>query len=63
MSQSFSERVSIHRYRRAVITMLPEGENKRAALAAAGVALQGELAFERPARMGGRSVGRLGRTL
>ena len=36
MNQAFSERASFHRYRLAVITTWPEGEFKKAALAAAG---------------------------
>jgi hypothetical protein len=63
MSQTFSERASFHRYRLAAVTGWPEGEFKKAAMAAAGAALQGEMAFVRSARMGGRSADRPGRSL
>jgi hypothetical protein len=63
MSQTFSERASFHRYRLAAVTAWPEGEFKKAAMAAAGAALQGEPAFARSARMGGRSTDRPGRSL
>jgi hypothetical protein len=56
MSQSFSAHASFHRYRLNLITAWPESECKRAALAAAESGLQGEMAFERAARMGGTSA-------
>jgi hypothetical protein len=58
MSQAFSAHASFHRYRLNVITNWPESECKRAALAAAEAALQGELAFDRVARKGGSSTRR-----
>jgi len=52
MKQAFSAHASFHRYRLKVITAWPESECKRAALAAAETALQGELAFECAAPQG-----------
>jgi hypothetical protein len=48
---------SFHRYRLHVISTWPESECKKAAMAAAEAALQGELAFERVARqrLGGKA--------
>jgi hypothetical protein len=51
MSQAFSAQASFHRYRLDVIAAWPESDCKRAALAAAEAAFQGELAFERAASM------------
>jgi hypothetical protein len=47
---STSANASFHRYRLSLIATWPESECKRAALAAAEAALQGELAFVRVAR-------------
>jgi len=58
MSQAFSAHASFLRYRLNVITAWPESDYKQAALAAAEAALQGEMAFERVARMGGTSADR-----
>jgi hypothetical protein len=57
MSQSFSAHASFHRYRLNLITAWPESECKRAALAAAESALQGEMAF-RARCPDGRHAGR-----
>jgi hypothetical protein len=50
----FSERTSFQQYRLAVIAAWPEGECKRAALAAARAALQRELAFDLASRVANR---------
>jgi hypothetical protein len=61
MSQAFSAHASFHRYRLDVIATWPETERKRAALAAAEAAFQGELAFAHAAHTGGASAGHSGR--
>jgi hypothetical protein len=52
MSQAFSAHASFHRYRLDVIATWPESECKRAAMAAAEAAFQGELVYQRSAYMG-----------
>jgi len=54
MSQTLSAHASFLRYRLSVIAAWPESECRRALLAAAEAALQGELAFERAAGTGRR---------
>jgi hypothetical protein len=54
MKNNFSERASFHQYRISVIAAWPEGDVKRAAMAAARAALQRELAFDQTSRVTNR---------